>query len=176
MTAAFVVGLMLAQPAVAVGHARDQQQLAYSVRATYLVRFAAFVAWPPRAFASPAAPVTICVLGRNPFGRLLADAARGQTAHGRAIQVRTVSTTAQAAACHVLYVGDGGAAAAAALPASHPVLRVTDADLTSRPGMIHFVVSAGRVRFQVDNVAARRAGLTISARLLGIATSVEGAP
>ena len=138
------------------------------------MRFAAFVTWPPRAFASPSAPVAVCVAGRNPFGAMLTDAARGQTAHGRAIQVRTVSTSAQAAACHILYLAQGGASIAAALPADAPVLRVTDAEFTSRPGMVHFVIVGGRVRFQVDNAAARRAGLGISARLLGIAVSVEG--
>ena len=101
ITGLAAAGLIIAQPALALDRA---QQLAYSVRATYLVRFAAFVTWPPRAFASPSAPVAVCVAGRNPFGAMLTDAARGQTAHGRAIQVRTVSTSAQAAACHILYL------------------------------------------------------------------------
>ena len=39
----------------------------YKVKALFLYNFAQFVEWPPSAFKDPAAPVTVCVLGPNPF-------------------------------------------------------------------------------------------------------------
>jgi hypothetical protein len=54
------------------------------------------------------------------------------------------------------------------------VLVVTDAEITGREGMIHFVVVGGRVRFNVDLTAANAAGLQVSSRLLALAASVEG--
>ena len=62
--------------------------LEYSVKANYLVRFAAFVEWPSRSFATNRSPVVICVVGRDPFGGALGRAARDQTAHGRAARPR----------------------------------------------------------------------------------------
>ena len=41
--------------------------LEYSVKANYLVRFAAFVDWPAQAFADSRSPVVLCVAGRDPF-------------------------------------------------------------------------------------------------------------
>ncbi len=52
-----------------------------------------------------------------------------------------------------------------------PVLPVTDASDT--PGMIDFVLVQGHVRFRADDAAAAEAGLTISSKLLDLATSVK---
>jgi hypothetical protein len=41
--------------------------------------------------------------------------------------------------------------------------------------MIFFVVDGGRVRFHIDQAAAQQAGLSLSARLLGVALSVRTA-
>jgi hypothetical protein len=53
-----------------------------------------------------------------------------------------------------------------------PVLTVTDS--VSEPaakGMINFVVADNRVRFEIDNDAALRAGIVISSKLLNLAIS-----
>lgn len=159
---------LLAAPAFA------QSSLEYSVKANYLVRFAAFVDWPAGAFAAPQSPVVICVLGRDPFGGVLDRAAAAQTAHGRALAVRRPTTVEAAGACHIYYVGQGGAQIAAALERLPGRLSVTDAVVASRRGMIHFVVADARVRFHIDQAAAVRARLTLGSRLLNLALSVRG--
>jgi hypothetical protein len=150
---------------------RAQATLEYSVKANYLVRFAAFVDWPARAFSSAQAPVVICVLGRDPFGAGLDRAASAQSAHGRALVVRRPQSRAAVETCHIAYVGDGGAAL---LGERSGLLEVTDSTVGSRRGVVHFVVSEGRVRFHIDLDDARRQGLAISSRLLNLAVSVEG--
>ena len=60
--------------------------------------------------------------------------------------------------------------------AGKPVLTVTDAaDDAGAKGMINFVIAAGRVRFEIDDVAARAGGLVISSKLLSLAVSVKPA-
>lgn len=149
-----------------------QTNLEYSVKANYLVRFAAFVAWPRASFTDSRSPVVICVIGRDPFNDALERAARAQTAHGRALTVRRPDTAEAAAGCHILYVGRGGGSL---VPADHrSILLVTDGAVSSDRGMIHFVVSDDRVRFHIDLQAASRGGLSISSRLLNLALSVRG--
>ena len=150
-----------------------QGRLDYSVKANYLVRFAAFVDWPPRAFASPASQVVICVVGRDPFAGGLDTAVRGQTAHGRLLMVRRPAATALTG-CHIVYVGQGGAAAVTAAAGQPGVLVVTDSAVGPQRGAVHFVLSEGRVRFHIDQQAASRNGLTISSRLLNLALSTRG--
>lgn len=151
-----------------------QSTLEYSVKANYLVRFAAFVDWPAGAFLNPQSPVVICVLGRDPFGQTLDRAAASQTAYGRSLVVRRPTTLEASSACHIYYVGQGGAALVTALEGRPGQLSVTDAAVAPRRGMIHFVVSDARVRFHVDQAAAARARLNLSSRLLNLALSVQG--
>jgi len=167
--AALIQGLVPAAPAAGQPL---QSTLEYSVKANYLVRFAAFVEWPAQSFATNRAPVVICVVGRDPFEGALERAARAQTAHGRALAVRRPATAEAAADCHILYVGRGGDSL---IPAGEPaVLVVTDAAATANRGMIHFVIADDRVRFHIDLQAASRSRLSISSRLLNLALSVRG--
>ena len=159
-------------PPVLAAPEPQPQTLEYSVKANYLVRFAAFVEWPQRAFASDRAPVVICVAGRDPFRGALDRAARAQTAYGRPLAVRRPATAEAAAGCHILYVGQGGGGGVP--DGARPILRVTDAAVSSERGMIHFVISDERVRFHIDLQAASRSGLSISSRLLNLALSVRG--
>ena len=145
------------------------QSLAYQIKANYLVRFAAFVDWPPAAFAAPDAPLTLCVAGQDPFGRSLDQAAASQTAHGRRIVIRRLGRAA-VTGCHIVYLGRD----AASLPdADRPVLTVSDAAVAGRRATIHFVIVDNRVRFEINRTAAARAGLGVSSRLLNLAVDVQ---
>lgn len=166
-------GLLPAAASAAAPPAPLQTSLEYSVKANYLVRFAAFVEWPPRAFASAQSPVVICVVGRDPFRGALESAARAQTAYGRPLAVRRPGSREAAAGCHILYVGQGGGGL---VPEGRgPILLVTDeAAPPAERGMIHFAIRDDRVRFHIDLQQASRAGLSISSRLLNLALSVRG--
>src|ERR1700758_4217756 len=51
----------------------------YQVKAVFLFNLAQFVDWPSKAFADPAAPLIIGVLGEDPFGSYLDETLRGET-------------------------------------------------------------------------------------------------
>lgn len=146
------------------------QTLEDSVKANYLIRFAAFVDWPPDAFASDKAPVSVCIAGRDPFGAALMRAASGQTAHGRSLVVRRLTAGLSPGDCHILYLGDGAAPVGAV---DQPLLVITDERRSAQRGMIHFVVVDGRVRFHIDAASATRSRLTMNSRLLALALSVR---
>lgn len=171
LTAAWLLAGPAATPAVA--QAATGGSLEYSVKANYLVRFAAFVEWPSRVFVNAQAPVVICVAGRDPFGLTLDRAARGQTAYGRPLIVRRPATREAVVGCHILYVGEGSETLIAAAAGQPGLLTVTDSATTTGRGTIHFVLSDARVRFHIDQQAATRNGLAVSSRLLNLALSVR---
>lgn len=141
-----------------------------AVKAAFLTKFPAYVAWPAAARPRPGDPVQICLVGGDPFGRLLDEAARGQQIDGHPLRVRRVDAAGQAAGCHVAYVHGGGASGLE----GRPVLTVTDArGGGARSGMIHFVIHQGRVRFNIDQAQAARSGVGISSRLLSLALDVR---
>lgn len=142
-----------------------------AVKAAFLTKFPAYVAWPPSARPRPGAPIEICILGGDPFGRTIDDAVRGQQVDGHPLRVRRLAAPGRAGGCHVAFV-QGGAPMLQGLHGK-PVLTVTDSRGGGQAGMIHFVVRQGRVRFNIDEALAARSGVGISSRLLGIALSVR---
>jgi hypothetical protein len=152
--------------------AEAQTSVEYAVKAAYLVKIAPFIEWPPAAFASPTAPLNICVLGHDPFGGTLDRAASGQQDNGRSIEVRRIGTPDSS--CQILYF-QGSVDQEAAL-SGKPVLTVTDGVPSAHAGMFNFLVANNHVGFEIDRDAANQAGIKISSKLLQLATNVRGGP
>ena len=161
----------LAQPAQA-------QSLEWTVKAAFLPKFARYVEWPPNARPAAGEAFRLCIIGSDPFGKVIDEAAAGLRIGDHPIVVRRLASAQGASTCHVAFVRGGRGASTSRLLAAlrgQPVLTVTDARNGSTRGMIHFAVADGRVSFHVDAAAAARSRLSISSRLLGIALSVRQA-
>jgi hypothetical protein len=147
--------------------------LEYAVKASYLYKFAPFVQLPANAFGGPNEPFTICLVGQDPFGRMLDDAVRGQRVGGRPIAIRRIDAIKAGVTCQILFAGSAeGAEDILRAVARQPVLTVTDRSRGVVGGMIQFVMVGGRVRFVIDQGAAQASGIEISSKLLGLAVSV----
>ena len=141
------------------------------MKATFLVKFGAYVTWP-----AASGPITICVVGRDVFGDALDKAASGQQIDDRPIELRRLDTVDGDSGCDIAYLaGSRDQPIPAALEAlrSAPVLTVTDSRWSNARGMVHFQISANRVRFHIDDREAAQSSLGISSNLLKIALSVR---
>ena len=146
--------------------------VATAVKATYLVKFAHYVAWPANAFSEPTAPLVLCIVGRDPFGAAIDAAARDERIDQHPVIIRRLPAIDRTAGCHIAFVTGG--MAAKGLPAfdGTPVLSVTDGAETRARGVLSFALRDGHVGFDVDDRLAARGGLAINSRLLSIAWSV----
>jgi hypothetical protein len=155
-----------------------QVSLEYQVKAAYLMNFTKFVEWPAAAFSAADAPIVICVLGDDPFGPTLDRMVEGQNVNGRPIQTRRSVPEANPQGCHVTFVSRSersGIAQIVSTLRNSSVLTVSDVpDFADAGGMIEFVIEDGNVRFHINPAAARAAGLTVSSRLLSVASSIRG--
>lgn len=174
-TAAFIaMAAGFAGPALAT--AGEGEALEVAVKATYLYKFAPFVSWPPAVWAAPAAPLTICVQGADPFGTVLDRAVAGQAVAGHPLAVRRLARIAADSGCQIAYLAGGPAqsrAQALAAVAEAPVLTVTDEAHGGARGIVNLVLDAGRVRFSIDAAQADRSGVAISSKLLALAVEVK---
>lgn len=165
--AAAAAGLGIATAAFA------QAGLEQQVKAAFLGKFGAFVTWPAGAFSGPSGPLTLCVVGHDPFGAALDHAVQGETVEGRPITVRRMAVLGPAPGCHIAYLGGSPAqpaAAAARAGARAGVLTVADGPVDGVA--VQFVIRANRVRFRIDQRAASAAGLDVSSKLLNLAVEV----
>jgi len=156
---------------------RGQTAEEYQVKAAFLFNFTRFVEWPPQVFKTPPDPITICVLGQNPFGPALVDAVKGKTADGRTFQVREVSGPHPATGCQILFVSSSERRRLHTILSeirTDGVLTVGETDsFTSEGGIINFKIENGRVCLQVNVQAAEQAKLRISSKLLSLAQIVK---
>ena len=151
------------------------QSLELSVKAAFLPKFARYVEWPPAQLAA-GTPLQLCIIGSDPFGSAIDQAAAGERAGQHAVAVRRLATTAQASGCHIAFLrGTAAQSTASMLAALRPLSVLTVTDFRSGPqrGMIHFALAGNRVGFHVDEAVAARSKLTISSRLLALALSVK---
>jgi hypothetical protein len=156
----------------AAGPVQAQSSLEYEVKAAYLVKFAPFIAWPDTAFASPAAPLTICVVGSDPFGPMLDRAAAGARDGDRPVTIRRLPSPD--AACQILFAGGDDQAVESELNAvkDRPVVTVTDSGIPAH-GIISFAVIDSHVRFDIDEAEADSVSIRISSKLLDLAHAVR---
>lgn len=166
-----LVALLAAAPAFA--QASEQ-----AVKAAFIPKFARYVDFPAATQPAAGQPYYLCVIGRDPFGQMIDQAASNEVIDGHSVAVRRFATTdvPAVAGCHIAFVaGASDPATATMLDAlrRQPTLTITD-DRTGRPhGMIHFAVIDGRVRFHIDQAAAAQRGIVISSRLLALAVDVK---
>ncbi len=141
----------------------------YTVKAGYLYNFALLTEWPDEAIGDS---LELCILGPDHFGPAL-DALRGKTVNNRRIDIRFIVQPSEARKCHILYIAEAERSEMAALRgelANRPVLTVTDDESLSKAGITIFLrPDRQRLVFEINNNAAKRANLNISARLLRLA-------
>ncbi len=148
----------------------------YLIKAGFLYNFAKFVEWPEDAFADGSVPLTLCIMGRDPFGSSIRSV-EGETFMGRKLVVRRFFSLREIDNCHILFVSSSEKKRLPAILArmkGKQILSVADMEgFARRGGIINLIKVKDRIRFEINIDAARRAGLKISSKLLNLATIVR---
>jgi hypothetical protein len=174
---AFLLGVLLAfLPAGAFPQAASE----YDIKAAFLYNFTKFVEWPPQAFPAQSSQLKVCVLGENPFGKILESVIEGEEVQGRRLSFLRVDVLHNPGFCHVLFISRSERERIPAILTAvqgSPVLTVSEMDgFLEKGGAINFKVQDGKVRFEINQGAAERAGLKMSSKLLRLATRVIPEP
>ena len=147
----------------------------YEVKAVFLLNFTRFITWPPAAFQDSGGVFRICVLGEDPFQNVLDQVVEGESVGRRRIVVARVNRAPGPKLCQVLFIGKGEKDVSGILERVGPgVLTVgEDSGFLREGGIINFALDGRHVRFDINQRAAASASLTISARLLNVARTVQ---
>lgn len=157
--------------------AQNSQPTEYQIKAAFIYNFARFVDWPTQAFADASSPLIIGVLGKNDFGSSLAQTINGKSIHGHPLEFKLFPSLAQAANCQVLFISaseKNHLSKIISTLGSASILTVSETDdFIAQGGMINLRIVDDKVRFEINNSAAKSAGLTVSSKLLTLATNVR---
>lgn len=175
---ALLIGCLWQAPATAQDTAATSE---YQVEAAFLYHFAKFVEWPAEAFAETNSPITIGIVGEDPFGDALESTIRNKTVDNRPFRILhlDMKSLADAKRCHILFIAPSERRRVSEILDSvknNSVLTVsTRIDrFLQAGGMINFFIEDKKVRFEINNDQARRVSLKISAKLLNLSRHKEG--
>jgi hypothetical protein len=158
---------------------RSAESSEYLIKAGYIFNFARLVEWPASG-APKGQPIVIGVLGNDSFATVLGRVVDGKKIDDRPFLVKRLKNKEfKDCGCQILFVAAAESARAdeiIQLQHTAPVLTIAEApDFARRGGMIALVLEDSKVRFIVNVDAATQAGLSVSSRLLTLATVVHTA-
>lgn len=149
----------------------------YRLKAAFIFNFTKFVDWPANAFKTVEDDLRFCVYGEDPFGVNLADV-EGKMVQGRAISIARDVSEVDLSTCHVLFLGMANVEEVSGILGRGLFpYALTIADIpgfAKHGGMIQFLMKENKIRFEINEVAIRDAGLNMSSRLLNLAVKVHG--
>ncbi|MBJ6725780.1 YfiR family protein [Geomesophilobacter sediminis] len=146
------------------------------VKSAYLLNFAQYAEWPHASFPDAGTPLVISVLGKSSYLSAF-DALTDRTVHKRRAQVRFISRIEELGDSHILFIcasEKGQLSRILNSLKSEAVLTVSDIkDFTDAGGMIGLVPKDGRLAFEINMKAARRADIKLSSHLLRLAVAIR---
>lgn len=155
------------------GFAQETAPTEYQIKAAFIYNFAKFVEWPADAFSTDTAPITIGVLGDNVFGDNLERTIQNKVINNHPFAFRAFRSIADITNCQILFISRSEKKH---LPQILGALQKTSTLTVSEMdqfiqsgGMINFVIEEERIHFEINNENAKKSGLKISSKLLGLA-------
>jgi hypothetical protein len=170
-----VMLVMLFSCASVFSMAEEHQTTEYRVKLAFLYNFSRFITWPEQASLDDG-KFNLCILGGDPFGELL-DALAGKSVQNNLLEIKRLDNLDQSHICQIIFVSQTGASDIENIMSTLkdlPALTVSDIEgFTAHGGIIQFKLVDNKVRFNININAANHAGLTISSKLLSLATVVR---
>lgn len=149
----------------------------YQLKAAFLYNFAKYIHWPSNTAAK--SPLTIGVLGDDPFGTLLPATIAGKTVNDHSLKLKYLKRDDPIADVDILFVSRSERERVPSVLAGlqgKSVLTVADMDrFGQQGGMINLILVGKSVRFEMNVEAIERAGLKVNSKLgnLGIVVKTE---
>ncbi|WP_276374551.1 YfiR family protein [Chryseolinea sp. H1M3-3] len=149
----------------------------HEVKAVYLFNFAQFVVWPSDVFESPASPIVIGILGKDPFGSYIEETVKDEIINGHSLVIQRYGSAKEIKNCHILFIH------ASLTPRldnilnelkGKDILTVSDAkDFTKQGGMVRFINERSKIKLEINLNTVKTTGITISSKLLRLSEIVE---
>jgi hypothetical protein len=177
LASALMLGAWIAGSNLAGVLAQTRGASEYQIKAAFLYNFAKFVEWPPDNIGGASGPVTICIVGEDPFGKLLDEFTQGKTINGRPVLISRLKPGQELKGCQIAFISSADRNQFKSIFQNADradVLTVGEtAGFAALGGTINFIREEGKVHFEVNVDAAQRANLKISSKLLSLAKIVK---
>jgi len=150
----------------------------YQVKAAFLFNLVKFTEWPDTGLEDEDAPITIGIVGEDPFGEIIDETVRDERVDGHPIRVHRARRPSELVSCHVVFVPAserGRVDEILDVFEGRSVLTVGETEgFAERGGIVNFKVVRRKVRMEVNLAEARHNRLKLSSRLLKLCDVICG--
>ncbi len=164
------ISLMWASLPMAYAHADPPSE--YAIKAAFVYNFANFTEWPVR----NAETLNLCILGSSPFEDALSSIEGKRVGNARLVIKHLATADNALRACQMVFIcasEKGNLQTILDVSRESGILTIADLQGAAQQGvMIGLAVEQKKIIFEVNLVAARRARLNISSKLLRLAKNV----
>ena len=181
LSAAFLLFAALCVPSTAFGQASrtgSSEVEEYELKAAYLYNFLLLTNWPQEGRLPEGEHVVIGIIGEDPFQDAFRPVER-KDVRGRALLIRNFDAAAskeELKSCDLLYVSPSLGTSIKTLLKTlgdEPILTVGEGEqFLEMGGMVRFVITRGKLRFEINRISARNAGISFRAGMLRVAERV----
>ncbi len=172
-----IITLLALVPFVLPARTAHSAASEYQIKTAMIYNMAKFTDWP--ADSIQADKFLICILGK---GRLVkaVETLQGKQVRGRTIAVRTIAQASEAINCQILVLTETEQRQIVEVllkTQQYRLMTISDEDgFAKAGGVVGFCVEDGKVRFEINQTAAKRHKLRIDAQVLKLARIVQGQP
>lgn len=155
----------------------EYDSIEYEIKSAFLYNIAKFISWPQ----NNSQPVSdnhfiVCILGQDPFGPIM-DNLTNKKIHNRSLKVRRFSTVDERENCQIIFVSrsekDQLNVLLKLFANDRGLLTISDIKgFAKSGGNIELLVKKRKVRFVININSIRHADLTVSSKLLRLATQI----
>ena len=166
---ALATAALATEPALAPSAALSENE----IKCAMLYNFTRFVEWPDGALGDSSSPLLVGVLGDQAIFPVLQATLRDKKAGGHSFLLRRLDSGAALKGYAIVFVALSDRRRMAEFVSSAgglPILTVGEHQFAQPGAIISFFRDGNRVRFEINMDAAGRAGLSISSKLLQLAT------
>ncbi len=147
----------------------------YAVKAAYLLNFGKFLR-PSTSVQAQRKTFDICILGEDPFGRVLDSLASNEMINDHPVHVVRIKRPDDGGSCAIAYVSPSEGTRTEhdlQVLANGETLTVSDkSDFLKSGGMIQFLLISDHVRFAVNLQPVHHSQFQLSSDLLRVASSI----
>ncbi len=159
---------------------RSDRPTEYQVKAAFLFSFAHFIEWPPPCFPDADTPITIGILGEDPFGNVLDATVREKVVDDRSFRIIRSAHVDDLKQSHILFISESERERIPSILScidGLPILTVGESEAFAKKGvMFSFAVRDRKVRFIINREVTEKGGLVVSSRVLKLAEIVGDKP
>ncbi len=150
----------------------------YEIKAAFIYRLTQFMEWPTNRFSSSSEPITLCIVGQDPFGSAIDTVLKNQKIGVRDFQIKRLAASANTGHtnCHLLFMGASAASETGKIVSAlrdQAVLTVgEEEEFTRKGGHVRLFIQDNKLRFEINVAAFERSGLKLHSQVMKLATRV----